>query len=343
MACYHPLKGFPIGITKNGKVDYKITGYDAECVIKRSDRIDVLGFIPSDGVIQYPDRVITDWIPVPCGQCIGCRLKRSKDWATRCMLETKYHSKSYFLTFTYDDFHVPVSGYVDKETGELCNINTLYKKDLQDFWKRLRRRSDYLEDNFKYYACGEYGSITARPHYHAIVFGINIPDLVLWKNSRAGYPLYNSEWLTKIWKKGYVVVGDVTFESCAYVARYIMKKQLGQAAQFYDDYNLAPEFNCMSLKPAIGLEFFEENFQKMYENDEIILPEGRVVTPPRYFDKKFELIDEEEMQNVKDKRADIAERLQELKLSNTDKNFQDVLLAEEANAQNSLKKLVRIL
>ena len=341
MACYHPLKGFPIGFTKNGKIDYKITGYDAECVVKDGDRVDVYGYVVDQRFLRGTARVITDFIDIPCGQCVGCRLQRSKDWATRCVLESANHTNSYFLTFTYDDLHVPVSTYIDKLTGEICNNFTLFKKDLQNFWKRLRKRDEYLEDNFKYYACGEYGSITARPHYHAIAFGLRIPDLTFWKQSRSGFPLYNSEWLTKIWKKGYVVIGDVTFESCAYVSRYIMKKQIGEASQFYEDNGLQPEFNCMSLKPAIGLEFFEDNFQDIYKNDEIILPEGKVTRPPRYFDKKYELIDEEDMQNIKDVRLDLAGKLREFKLASTDKDYQEMLEAEEINAQNSIKKLVR--
>ena len=338
MTCYHPLKGFPIGFTENGKVDYKIVGYDAECVVKEGDRIDVLGYVPTSIPHSPYARIITDWIPIPCGQCVGCRLKRSQDWATRCMLESKSHKYNYFLTFTYDDLSVPVSTYIDQDTGEICNIFTLFKKDLQNFWKRLRKRVDY---KFKYYACGEYGSITARPHYHAIVFGLEIPDLTFHSQSRSGFNLYTSEWLQSIWKKGYVVIGDVTFESCAYVSRYIMKKQLGDGSKVYDDYNIQPEFTSMSLKPAIGLEYFEDNFEEIYKNDEIILPEGRVVKPPRYFDNKYDLIDEVDMANIKDKRKDVAEKIQELKSWETDKDFQEMLKAEEINKKNSVKRLVR--
>lgn len=338
MACYHPLKGFPIGVTKNGKVDYKITGYDAACVVKEGDKVDVYGYVVDSSVVGVSGRVICDYIDIPCGQCIGCRLQRSADWACRCMLESKYHSFNYFFTLTYDDLFVPRSSYIDKDTGELCSINTLYKKDLQNFWKRLRKRVDY---KFKYYACGEYGTKTARPHYHAIVFGLEIPDLKLWKQSNSGFNLYTSEWINSIWKKGYVVIGDVTFESCAYVARYIMKKQTGEASSVYDDYNLEPEFNCMSLKPAIGLEYFSDHYNDIYRNDEIILPEGRVVSPPRYFDKKYDLIDEEDMQNIKDKRSDLAAKIKAWKESRTTQSYQELLRSEEIAKKGSIKRLVR--
>lgn len=343
MTCYRPLKGFPIGRTKNGKVDYKITGYDAQCVVKnfKGDRIDVLPFIPnvcSDGF------VITDFVPIPCGRCIGCRMSRSRDWAIRCSLESRSHDVSYFLTLTYNPLLLPYSNFVDVSTGEICYKSTLVKKDLQKFIKRLRDHYDREKGKkFRYYACGEYGSKSVRPHYHMIAFGLEIDDLVPYKETALGDMLYTSEWLSNIWQKGYVIVGSVTFESCAYVARYVNKKKYGSEADFYDLYNIEPEFNIMSLKPAIGREWFDNNYDKIYKNDEIILPDGHVVTPPRYFDKCMDDIDEELMSDIKENRVDVAQHRQHFKEQLTDQRFSDMLKSEEKNKENSLKKLVRTL
>lgn len=347
MTCYHPLKGFPIGFTKNGKINYKITGYDASGVLIEGDKVDVLPAF-FDGQLYYrrtgglSGRIVRDFVPIPCGQCVGCRLKRSKDWATRCMLEYKSHDSSYFLTLTYDDVNLPYNSFVHPETGEVGYKSTLVRRDIQLFIKRLRDNYSRKYNNLlKYYACGEYGTKTARPHYHLIVFGLKLDDLQFFKRSSSGYNLYNSPWLDRIWKKGYCVVGDVTFESCAYVSRYIMKKQTGDSSSVYDDYNFEPEFNLMSTKPAIGLEFFEDNFQDIYKNDEIILPEGRVVTPPRYFDKKMDLIDEELMDGIKDRRKDVAEQIKAWKESRTTQSYQELLRSEEIAKKGSIKRLVR--
>lgn len=340
MTCYKPLKGFPIGRTKNGKVDYKITGYDAQCVIKKFDGVvEVYGFIPrvcSDGM------VISEFVPIPCGRCIGCRMSRSRDWAIRCSLESRAHDVSFFLTLTYDPLCLPYSQFVDYSTGELSFKSTLVKKDLQKFIKRLRDHYDREKGKkLRYYACGEYGSRSARPHYHMIAFGLELDDLVPYKQTPLGDQLYTSEWLSNIWQKGYVIVGNVTFESCAYVARYVNKKKYGSEADFYDLYNIEPEFNIMSLKPAIGREWFDNNYDKIYANDEIILPDGHVVTPPRYFDKCMDAIDEELMTGIKENRVDIAQQRQLFKVSLTDQKFTDMLRSEEINKENSIKGLVR--
>ncbi len=341
MACYHPLKGFPIGITKNGKTDYKICGYDAACVGVSYDgnTVEVLSFVPA----RYPyGRIVTDFVPIPCGRCIGCRLQRSRDWAVRCSLESKYHDVSYFCTFTYNELNLPYNCYIDDETGEIGYKSTLVKSDFQKFVKRLRDRYSRRYDNdLRYYACGEYGTKSARPHYHAIIFGLKLDDLQVYKQTSLGYTLYTSDWLSDIWGKGYVIIGDVTFDSCAYVARYVCKKQYGDNAVIYDKYNFESEFNVMSLKPAIGRQWFEDNFNKIYPNDEIQLNDGKVVSPPRYFDKLMDNIDEDLMAELKDNRADIAKHFNDFKLSQTDKDYQSMLQSEEINKLNSVKALVR--
>ena len=341
MSCYHPMKGFIVGKTENGKKDLKITPYDTECLFKPlgSDKWERHGRVLDPRVSH--GRIVTDFVPIPCGQCIGCRIEYSKQWAARCMLESEYHDENYFLTLTYDEEHVPHSEYVDFDTGEIKDILTLHKKDLQDFNKRLRRALEYRGcDGFRFYACGEYGSVSARPHYHMIAFGLHLDDLVKYKDTRAG-TLYNSAFLDKIWGQGHVVIGSVTYESCAYVSRYIMKKQKGNNADVYSYYNIVPDFVNMSRNPGIGNLYFCENFREIYQNDRIVLSGGKCVTPPRYFDSLMEAIDEELMEDVKLKRREVAEAIQAYKVDLSSADYQMQLRHAENNKNAQLKKLVR--
>lgn len=341
MTCYHPMKGFIIGETDNGKKDLKITPYDTECVFlpKGSNVWEKHGHVLDRLVVQ--GKVVTDFVPIPCGQCIGCRIDYSKQWATRCMLEAEYHDSNYFLTLTYDEEHVPRSEYVDIETGEIKESLTLVKKDLQDFNKRLRRALDYRDkDGFRFYACGEYGSQTARPHYHMIVYGLELNDLVFYKSTSYG-ALYTSPFLDKIWKNGHVVIGGVSYESCAYVSRYIMKKQKGNNNVVYDYYNINPEFVLMSRKPGIAREYFEDHKEIIYPRDNIVLLGGRTSRPPRYFDSLMANLDEEMMDDIKYKRRDIAEAIQKYKLSLSTADYQMQLKHAENNKGVQIKKLVR--
>lgn len=121
-------------------------------------------------------------INIPCGQCLECRMQYARTWADRCVLELQSHESSYFLTLTYDNEHV-------NWTDDYMHM-TLRKKDLQDFHKRLRDRLDYP---IRYYASGEYGDITKRPHYHDIVFGLKLDDLEFDSRTEQGHILYKSD------------------------------------------------------------------------------------------------------------------------------------------------------
>ena len=175
MSCYHPLKGFDIsaieGLTKNNKKNYKICSYEVNHLEKINGK-----YIPFADSFRSSrcERYVSDFIEIPCGKCIGCRLDYTRDWANRMMLEASYHEQNYFITLTYDDTHVPKSYYACPETGEALPSLTLSKRDIQLFLKRLRKLTG---QSFRYYLCGEYGSNTHRPHYHLIVFGLNLDDL----------------------------------------------------------------------------------------------------------------------------------------------------------------------
>lgn len=333
MTCYHPLKAFATGErTKNGKISYIVTGYDAKAII-----IDGKGH--RTVVDRDPgftgDKILRNPIEIPCGKCFGCRLKRARDWSVRMMLESEYHEENWFVTLTYNNDHLPMNEYVDDD-GVIQLKSTLCKRDLQLFWKRLRKKQD-----IRYYACGEYGTRTARPHYHAVIFGLHLdPDRLVEYRSQP-FQLWTCPELEEIWKCGYVVVGKVTQESCEYTARYCMKKLNGSAAEIYDQFNFIPEFSSMSLKPAIGRQWFDDHAFDIYPKDEIQLPKGRLVTPPRYFDQCMEKLDEDLMVSVKDERKDIAEKLEHARLLETALSKSDYLKVCEANMKQKMKRKVR--
>lgn len=223
---------------------------------------------------------------LPCGQCIGCRLARSREWMARLMHEARFHEDAYFLTLTYSDEKIPT---------QLDGMGILCPRDLQLFWKRLRKGFSHCR--IKYYACGEYGDITGRPHYHAIVFGLKLNDLVKYDDD-----LFTSASVDKEWGNGNVLIGSVTHESCSYVSGYIMKKLTGKVAQEnYRRFGIVPEFSRMSRRPAIGKEFFNIYHSDMYPHDAMHL-RGHICKPTRFYDKMFQKLDSVSYDNVKRKR-----------------------------------------
>ncbi len=220
----------------------------------------------------------------------------------RCVHEASQHPANCYLTLTYDDAHVPWSPV----TGE----QTLVKKHLQDFLKRLRFHLDKENIKVRFFACGEYGEDTHRPHYHLILFGYDFPDKFFYKLSKDGQPYYASPTLNKIWSHGLCVVAGVTFESCAYVSRYVTKKITGDAAEEVYQ-GIQPEFVNMSRRPGIGSNWFEKYSSDVYPYDEVILHGNsgtRRMHPPRYYDKLYEQMPGNSLEAIKEKRIERGER-----------------------------------
>lgn len=269
------------------------------------------------------------------------------------MIELQSHESSFFVTLTYDDLHLPLNNYCDLETGEIGTSATLVKRDLQLFMKRLRKAhcSKYGDDALiRFFAAGEYGSQTHRPHYHAIIYGLKLDDLKFYKRNTypENYDLYNSEWLSNIWKNGHVVVGNVTWDTCAYTARYIVKKQYGNAAEVYDKYNFAPEFTNMSRKPGIGREYYEQKKEDIKDclrrNDTIPISDGsRIIEArtPRYYEYLFDLENFEELPEIKETRQRIAADLTEIKMESTSDDYLTMLRKEEEVKLASISALKR--
>lgn len=350
MSCYHPLKGFLLPKDNNSnKNNIKVTGYGIDHLEMHADG----KWIPADDTWRspYAVKVAREFIDIPCGKCIGCRLDYSRQWADRCIMELQEHDSAYFLTLTYDDEHLPFPDYVDDElkatyldceTGEYGVLPTLRKRDVQLFHKRLRETTG---QKIRYFTAGEYGDHTLRPHYHSIEFGLVIPDLKLY-TIRGDYKLYTSDLIDSIWQNGHVIIGDVNWNTCAYTARYVMKKWNGKLNDYYAAHNIDPEFVLMSRKPGIGKAYFEKHGAELYYfRDAYIKTEtGSVRVSPtnRYFDKLMERDNPDRMVDIKQQRINAAKHAQVLRDSQTSNNYLDRLLSEEENKFAHIKSLKRL-
>ncbi|ALS03644.1 VP4 [Gokushovirus WZ-2015a] len=256
----------------------------------------------------------TDVMLIPCGKCIGCRIRAKQDWATRLELEARaYKGQAWFITLTYRDDTIPL---LIRDTGELIEggisvwshgaevpeqINTLNMDDMTRFWKRLRKYQTTEPDmgnGLRYFYSGEYGEQTGRPHYHAIVFGLEIPDL---KKVPGRNQYYKSAILEKIWGKGNVTIAYSEPGTYNYVAGYVTKKMYGNDTKEYQNLGLTAPYACMSRKPGIAMPWLEQNLDKLWEQDYIQLA-GKTAPIPRAFDKVLEQKDPERLWAKKKKR-----------------------------------------
>ena len=236
----------------------------------------------------------TKHLELPCGQCIGCRLEKSRQWATRCIHEAQMHEDNCFITLTYDDENIPWDG-------------SLNKQHFQAFMKRLRWHNK--EKKIRYFHVGEYGEQLSRPHYHALIFNHDFDDKELWTVNDE-MRLYTSEKLQKIWPMGFSTIGSVTWETAAYCSRYIMKKISGAKAeehywrQMGDEWaiELQPEYTTMSLKPAIGRDWFDTYQNDCYPSD-YITNQGKKYRVPKYYDNVYEKRNPEKMEAIKEERV----------------------------------------
>lgn len=296
---------------------------------------------------------------LPCGQCMDCRIAYSKMWANRCMLEAKQYEHNYFITLTYDDEHLinNVRWTVSRKDGELGHCAELSKDDFTKFKKRL------LESLFeatghrgvRFFMCGEYGSKNGRPHFHAILFNCPFPDIKFHSKTNLNgfkYSYFTSELLTKAWGKGHVMIGEMCWETAAYVARYVIKKFHSDEEKTYRQFcelnnvePLQPEFVNMSRKPGIARAYYEEHKDEIYQYDNIVVVNGRITKPFRYFDKLFELDNDLNpfvLAQVKEERKRVSELKRSIKYSGMSPS--EVELAEKTAADRksrSYEKLKR--
>ena len=281
MPCYHPLKAY-----------------------RRTD-CNTLSFNKNG---QYTN--IAAPLSLPCGQCTGCRLERSKQWAIRCVHEASLYEKNCFITLTYNNENLPKDF-------------SLNKRDFQLFMKRLRKA--HPNKTIRFYHCGEYGEPTefnnyvARPHYHAIIFNHEFKDTTLWKTKR-GTKLYTSPELERLWPQGFSTIGTVTYDSAGYVARYLLKKlNLSDKSspgvkerhqkqythvdhQTGETFPLLPEYTTMSRKPGIARAWFEKWGNDVFPNDSVVM-QGKERTVPKFYDTIYQNNEPDKFDIIKQKRV----------------------------------------
>lgn len=249
-------------------------------------------FVAEDGTAYFKrvsneiyDQVYAGRDRVPCRGCIGCRIEKSRQWSVRIMHELQTHDGvGAFVTLTYDDAHLPMDGSISVRHWQL-------------FAKSFRRRFG----PFRFYMCGEYGDQTERPHYHVCIFGHDFRE-DRRPHSGGKFPLWTSPSLEETWGKGFAPFGEITLESAAYTARYILKKITGERAE--DHYQgRTPEFNIMSRggrggKGGLGKEWFEKFSGDCYPKDFLTF-RGKKLRPPVYYDRLLEAKDQELLADLK--------------------------------------------
>lgn len=304
MPCYHPITAwYSKDRNKSGK---------------RS-----LVFSPNRA--EDPDRPIE----VSCGQCIGCRIDRSRQWAIRCIHEASLYDKNCFITLTFNDEALKVRD----------NPYTVDVRDFQLFMKRLRKR--FPDQKIRFFHCGEYGEKYGRPHYHACLFNFDFEDKELFRVAN-GNRLYVSETLQELWPYGFNIIGDVTLESAAYVARYIMKKITGDRAESHymlvdgdtGEYlgHKKPEYITMSRRPGIAHDWYMK-----YQDDtmkDFLTINGKKMKIPKYYDKLLEKTRPYEFDLMKEKRVENAIQFR-------DNNTPERLKVREEVQQAKLERLIR--
>jgi len=209
----------------------------------------------------------------------------------RCLHEAQLSKENCFITLTYRDECLPAGG---------C----LNYSDFQLFMKRFRKAVCPVRPRF--YMCGEYGEALSRPHYHACIFGYDFKDKLSWKKTSAGFMIYRSAMLETLWPHGHSSLGEVNFQTAAYVARYCMKKINGlRASEHYlrvdpdtgELYSMVPEFTHMSLKPGIGASWFSRFLTDVFPHDYCVV-NGKKVKPPKFYDRRYCASNPEDFESV---------------------------------------------
>ena len=309
MTCFHPNLMECVKDPATGSLVYRFLGPAASKDPREYGTMDDLA---SPEIGPSRDHY---FFQVPCGKCVGCKIDYSRNWANRMILELRDSGCGIFLTLTYNDDSLPKNGFGD---------HTLSKRDLQLFWKKLRKA--FPDVRIRYFVAGEYGPKTLRPHYHAIVYGLSVasfPDAYVQRFNNLGQPLYTSPALARIWGNGFILFSDVTWHTCSYVSRYVLKKGFG--LNEYGDEGVVPEFVLSSRKPGIGLLNYRSYIQSGLTHFSVDGRDGIYSLPlPKAFLSKAKRdgLDIDQINSIMRARSDAAH----------DSLLSSVLLSEKAYA-----------
>lgn len=265
MVCYHPL--IAVDVTK-GTASKKL--------------IRVIGSAEQNPKLYVHAQKNEHAYIVPCGQCVGCRLERSRQWAIRISQEASLYDNNCFITLTYSDQYCPKS---------------LDLRHFQLFMKRLRKK---YGNGIRFFHCGEYGDLNGRPHYHAALLNFDFPDKKLYYSNN-GFNYYLSESLSDLWPFGIHLISDLTYDSAGYIARYVLKKLTGDVAiDAYKD--IKPPYVTMSRRPGLGYPWIEKYLENVYNLDRIVV-KGHESLPPRYYDEVLKERYPEWLEAIKEQRC----------------------------------------
>lgn len=236
-------------------------------------------------------------IKLPCGKCPECMKDYYTQWATRGERELLHWESSLFITLTYDDDHLPKDRSLDK-------------KHVQDFIKRVKKRfNSSLENPIRQIYCGEYGSKTLRPHYHVILFNLDLEDKRKHYKSESGHQVFTSRTLSDLWKKGNAEFGYSTPASIAYLFKYILKKKTRKEKSKpltlelpEGCYDVQHEFIEASRNPGIGA--FSRESSAIRRG--FLTVNGVKKKLPKYYTEHLRKVDPELHAILTDQKADFA-------------------------------------
>lgn len=352
MSCYHPNLLQPLGVPLHA------AGQNDNPFTQQQKYV----FIPNGKASQ--DMLVNSeaygLIKIPCGHCLGCRLDYSRMWADRMMLELETEKKGIFVTLTYNDECIPIH---ESDGRQICY--TLDKRDCQLFMKNLRRCYDGHDGRdpikIRFFAAGEYGPTgTHRPHLHLIVFGLGLEDFplkVFRGTNELHQAFYQVPELEYCWsefegkgkkrkrvrQKGFVTVSEVSWNTCAYVARYVVKKALPNVDGFNpSDHGAIPEFTLQSRRPGIGAAYLKAHpdcldFQKIAVGTKNGV---RMVQVPKYFLRICDLSDAEKCAIFEQRKCGAIDSMLS-ELSRTSLSYMDQLEVNEERKKGSMKALRR--
>lgn len=351
MQCVTPMfRRYPLGKHSEGKI------------VPRSEVMQDLELNPNnikhclDNMNSYTRRKNKGWLyeQIPCQHCWACKLNYAAQWATRIMVECLSSEHNYFITFTYDDLNLPIPEETQYNGQTYVNDGTwsgsLYPEDISKFINSLRK---YFErkghTGIKYFYAGEYGETTKRPHYHMILMNcpLNINEFYDFHVNPTTKKLHwKSHEIEKYWDQGMIDIGEVEYASAAYVARYCMKKITEDSDKtVYWANGMHPEFVRMSRRPGIGSDYFNENWETIYKNDELLVKNfhGKTISvkPPKAWDRKFKEAHPNEWFRIQRSRKECTERARKLIQEMTDMTDIQRLVANAEKIITKGKQLPR--